>query len=70
MWDFTKYRKVLGLMHSFLSSQASARSGIVGNKFEEWTLGRILKDIKTLLVTHRVRSITAWEKTSICSPVI
>ena len=63
-----------------LSSQASARSSIVGNtasaltaqsaflnNFEdiviaEWTLGRILKDIKTLSVKHRVRSTTALGK--------
>ena len=67
-----------------LSSQVSARSGIVDNtasaltaqsaflnNFEnvvnaEWTLGRISSIIKTLLVTHLVRSITAWDKTSIC----
>ena len=59
-----------------LSSQASARSGTVGNtasaliaqsaflnNFEnvvtEWTLGKILSVIKTLSVTHLVRSITA-----------
>ena len=70
-----------------LSSQASARSGIVGNtvsaltaqsaflyNFEnivnaEWTLGRISSIIKTLLVMHRVRSITAWDEASICSLV-
>ena len=71
-----------------LSSQASARSGIVGNTASaltaqsafwtilktlwtaEWTLGRISSIIKTLLVTHLVRSITAWGKTSICYPAI
>ena len=67
-----------------LSSQAYARSGIVGdtasaltaqsaflNNFEnvviaEWTLGKILSVIKTILVAHRVKSIAALEKIFIC----
>ena len=71
-----------------LSSQASARSEIVGNtvsaltaqsaflnNFENvvnrnLTLGKILKDIKTLSVTHVVRSITTWDRIFICFLVI
>ena len=60
-----------------LSSQASARSGKVGNtasaltaqsafldNFENVVNQRvdIREDIKTLLVTHLVKSITVWEK--------
>ena len=67
-----------------LSSQASARSGIVGNTTSALTaqsafwgnfenavnrrvdIRRISSVIKTLSVTHLVKSITVWDKTSIC----
>ena len=71
-----------------LSSQASARSGIVGNTASALTaqsaflnnfenvvnrrvdIREISSVIKTLLVTHRVKSITAWDRIFICYPVI
>ena len=56
------------------ASALTAQSAFVNN-FENIVnrrvdIGKILSIIKTPLVTHRVRSITAWEKTSICSLVI
>ena len=70
--------RVRAYAYLILSSQASARSSIIGNSassltaqsaflnnFEnvvnhiEWTSGKISKDIKTLSVTHLVRSTTA-----------
>ena len=71
-----------------LSSQASARSGIVGNTASALTaksafsnnfenvvnrkvnIGKISSVIKTLSITHLVRSITVWERIFICFPVI
>ena len=62
----------LAYAYFILSSQASARSGIVGNAVSALTAQSaflnnfenvvILSVIKTLLVTHLVRSITSWGK--------
>ena len=67
-----------------LSSQASARSSIVGNSASSLTAQSAFlnnfenvgncrvdnrKDIKTLSVMPRVKSITVWVNISICFPV-
>ena len=81
MWGCLEYQSVRAYAYLILSSQASARSGIVGkmasaltaqkaflNNFEDIVNRRvdIQEDTKTLSVTHPLRLITAWEKIFIC----
>ena len=87
--DIGLYRmseSVRAYAYLILSSQASARSSIIGNTASALTaqsafmnnfgnvvnrrvnylFRKILKDIKTLLVMHLVRSTTVWENIFIC----
>ena len=56
--------RVRAYVYLILSSQASARSGIVGNTVSAPSV------TKTLSVMHQVKLITAWEKAFICCLVI